>query len=625
MLRSNEYFGSYGKISRLYLRDRTATSSTSVHTLSPADPSSSTGIHIVYVRREDAARAMSSLDGIPAPGGPAGATLKASYGTARYCDAFLRGLKCDVSNCPNMHEWGGEGDCFTKDDLDTAYVSSLIDGAVANHCRLTRPAEYDARQKQSQLPPPPLSVKSLWPKPSTDDPTASPLPSSAGWAKSVGRPSNGRATPPAPATKPIKISNLVPSNSKISAAFPLPTPVPALASSSRKERKGSTASLAMSRGKSGDSLGSSGLSSRPASPKKKVISLPNGSGKSSKPPVPAVNGTAKAPETAAPEELDEPPEESNSAESEAGPSSTSEAPRTPGASTTDIHSGPPPPLSADPIFLHSPYEEPRFFTFPTVDPDFEYVFSPAFEEEARSPNGSSPFRPESATFSKALVGLAELGILSPVLPDDYDDMADPPSAASEHFQPFNADQAVQAIFSSDPAPSRGDDGPRTASRFGFARHNSSAAPSRNATPYTVLKRPQGPMDSPSSVRDSWLGRQLPVPHATHPSAQEELFRHSGTGAGNMDRRGSIPGHVQDRGLHVGSFGSSADNWGESQYMPSPVPSTRLASSYGQSERELPPGFAARTQQRGERDEYESAFPSCLPGRDWREDLLTFLQ
>jgi CCR4-NOT transcription complex subunit 4 len=46
--------------------------------------------------------------------------LSASFGTTRYCDAFLRGTKCDVNNCHNLHEWGGEGDCFTKNDLDTA-------------------------------------------------------------------------------------------------------------------------------------------------------------------------------------------------------------------------------------------------------------------------------------------------------------------------------------------------------------------------------------------------------------------------------------------------------------------------------------------------------------------------
>jgi CCR4-NOT transcription complex subunit 4 len=82
--------------------------------------STSTGIYIVYVRREDAARAISALDGIPAPSGPPGQYLKASHGTTRYCDSFLRGIKCDNQGCQNLHEWGGESDCFSKDDYETA-------------------------------------------------------------------------------------------------------------------------------------------------------------------------------------------------------------------------------------------------------------------------------------------------------------------------------------------------------------------------------------------------------------------------------------------------------------------------------------------------------------------------
>ena len=122
ILRSNDYFGQYGKISRLYLSDRSPLASTSVHALDETSSSTSTGIYIVYVRREDAARAISALDGIPAPSGPPGQMLKACYGTARYCDAFLRGQKCDNPSCHGLHEWGGDNDSFSKDDYEIAYV-----------------------------------------------------------------------------------------------------------------------------------------------------------------------------------------------------------------------------------------------------------------------------------------------------------------------------------------------------------------------------------------------------------------------------------------------------------------------------------------------------------------------
>lgn len=128
VLRSNDYFGQYGKISKLYLAD--LKSSTSVPSLG-SDNSESTGIYIVYIRREDAARCISSLDGIPAPQGPPGAVLKASYGTARYCETFLKGGKCDYSNCHGLHEWGGESDTFTKEDMEIAYVPCIIEVTIA--------------------------------------------------------------------------------------------------------------------------------------------------------------------------------------------------------------------------------------------------------------------------------------------------------------------------------------------------------------------------------------------------------------------------------------------------------------------------------------------------------------
>jgi CCR4-NOT transcription complex subunit 4 len=116
-LRSNEYFGTYGKITRLYLTDRS-----SFPSYDPEDSSTLKGINIVYVRREDASRAIMALDGIPAPQGAPGKTIRASYGITRYCDSFLRGQKCDTTSCTNYHEWGGETDCFTKEDYDLALV-----------------------------------------------------------------------------------------------------------------------------------------------------------------------------------------------------------------------------------------------------------------------------------------------------------------------------------------------------------------------------------------------------------------------------------------------------------------------------------------------------------------------
>ena len=72
---------------------------------------------------QDRARTVSltSVDGTAAPGGGTDA-MRASYGTTKYCMAFLRGVSCSDHSCMNLHEWGDEKDCFTKEDLTTLYA-----------------------------------------------------------------------------------------------------------------------------------------------------------------------------------------------------------------------------------------------------------------------------------------------------------------------------------------------------------------------------------------------------------------------------------------------------------------------------------------------------------------------
>lgn len=107
-LRSSEYFGQYGKVSKILLVKRAAT----------LNRAADVGVYITYHRREDAARAIAAVDGSPSPGG-GGEVMRASYGTTKYCMNFLRGVQCTNNSCLDLHEWGDERDCFTKEDLAT--------------------------------------------------------------------------------------------------------------------------------------------------------------------------------------------------------------------------------------------------------------------------------------------------------------------------------------------------------------------------------------------------------------------------------------------------------------------------------------------------------------------------
>lgn len=142
-LRSAEYFGKYGKISKIVLVKRTDSSS----------GASVLGMYITYNRREDAARAIAAVDGTASPGGES-EVVRASYGTTKYCMAFLRNLPCTNLGCLDLHEWGDEKDCFTKEDLSTLFVQVINHRTLRSDYQTTRKhAMKDAENRQRVMVP----------------------------------------------------------------------------------------------------------------------------------------------------------------------------------------------------------------------------------------------------------------------------------------------------------------------------------------------------------------------------------------------------------------------------------------------------------------------------------------
>ncbi|KAF8610286.1 hypothetical protein BDV93DRAFT_550121 [Ceratobasidium sp. AG-I] len=190
-LRSSEYFGQYGKVSKILLVKRAAT----------LNRGADVGVYITYHRREDAARAIAAVDGSPSPGGGA-EIMRASYGTTKYCMSFLRGLQCTNNSCLDLHEWGDDRDCFTKEDLATL-KHAMKDSE-------TRQAPQAVPRKRAEeiegAPTPPMGAA---------------LPRGASWGQNRG------ALPPAPA---------VVSPSSLSAFPAISATLPAAAQSSRQQR-----------------------------------------------------------------------------------------------------------------------------------------------------------------------------------------------------------------------------------------------------------------------------------------------------------------------------------------------------------------------------------------------------
>jgi CCR4-NOT transcription complex subunit 4 len=121
-LRSTEYFGQYGKISKILLVKRT----------SPGGGGPVVGLYVTYHRKEDAGRCIAAVDGVQSPGGGRD-IMRASHGTTKYCLAFLRGVPCNDHSCMNLHEWGDEKDYFTKEDLATLCVICSLHVGVTYH------------------------------------------------------------------------------------------------------------------------------------------------------------------------------------------------------------------------------------------------------------------------------------------------------------------------------------------------------------------------------------------------------------------------------------------------------------------------------------------------------------
>ncbi|KAF8654128.1 hypothetical protein AX16_003659 [Volvariella volvacea WC 439] len=173
-LRSNEYFGQYGKITKIVLVKRTPS----------GGGAPIVGLYITYYRKEDAARAIAAVDGATSPGGGR-EVMRASYGTTKYCMTFLRGVTCNDHSCMNLHEWGDEKDCFTKEDLTTLKHTMK---ATESRTRTTPSASKD--DQETGLP-----RAASWAQKGTSTPTAS---SSSPAARQSTRRGGAPSRPPQP-------------------------------------------------------------------------------------------------------------------------------------------------------------------------------------------------------------------------------------------------------------------------------------------------------------------------------------------------------------------------------------------------------------------------------------------
>jgi CCR4-NOT transcription complex subunit 4 len=101
VLRRAEYFGQYGKIAKIVIHKNQNAAHNSV------------SAYITFSYKEDAKAAIQAIEGFTMEGHH----LRASFGTTKYCNNFIRGFPCTNPECVYLHELGDDEDRFTKEEI----------------------------------------------------------------------------------------------------------------------------------------------------------------------------------------------------------------------------------------------------------------------------------------------------------------------------------------------------------------------------------------------------------------------------------------------------------------------------------------------------------------------------
>jgi len=113
-LKKPEYFGQYGKISKIVLNRSQAGGG-------GGDPRrASASAYVTFAHKEDTLACILALDGYYLEN----RNIRASYGTSKYCSAFIKNVRCNNPECTYLHEMGAAEDTFTKQEIQAGYVTS---------------------------------------------------------------------------------------------------------------------------------------------------------------------------------------------------------------------------------------------------------------------------------------------------------------------------------------------------------------------------------------------------------------------------------------------------------------------------------------------------------------------
>lgn len=136
LLYHKEYFGQYGKVLKVSM---SRTSSGAIQLF----PNDTCSVYITYAKEEEAVRCIQAVHGFILDG----KSLKACFGTTKYCHAWLRNAACVNPDCLYLHEVGSQEDSFTKDEAISSHTRSRVQ-------QITGATNILHQRSGSMLPPP---------------------------------------------------------------------------------------------------------------------------------------------------------------------------------------------------------------------------------------------------------------------------------------------------------------------------------------------------------------------------------------------------------------------------------------------------------------------------------------
>ncbi|XP_051120195.1 uncharacterized protein LOC127243969 [Andrographis paniculata] len=115
VLLRKDYFGQYGKVTKVSL-SRTAGGAIQQFV------NDTCSAYITYSKEEEALRCIQSVHGFFLEG----RYLRASFGTAKYCHAWLKNMPCNNPSCLYLHSIGADEDSFGKDEVAAVHTRSRV-------------------------------------------------------------------------------------------------------------------------------------------------------------------------------------------------------------------------------------------------------------------------------------------------------------------------------------------------------------------------------------------------------------------------------------------------------------------------------------------------------------------